>query len=86
VGTFPRCLGRRRVLKRYTWEATTRSYLAVLETIGKAAPRRSGLLPPSYFTDLGPDTDIGIEDSACRDGMLKIDEGRAANPHFSPGG
>lgn len=58
-----RDVGRRRVLKRYTWETTARSYLDVLETIGKTAPRWwSELLPiPSYFTDPSPDTDIGIE-------------------------
>jgi sucrose-phosphate synthase len=54
--------GRRRVLKRYTWEATAGDYHEVLEAIAKPAPQRSGLLPiPEYFTEPGPDTDIGIE-------------------------
>jgi hypothetical protein len=57
-----RDVGRRRVLQRYTWEATARCYLDVLEAIAKAAPRKSGLLSiPSYFTEPGPDTDFGIE-------------------------
>jgi sucrose-phosphate synthase len=54
--------GRRRVLERYTWEATAASYLDVLQAIAKPAPRRVGLLPiPTYFTEPGPDTDIGLE-------------------------
>lgn len=61
--TYFRDTGRQRVLKRYTWEATARGYLDVLETIVKTVPQRADLLPmPSYFTQPGPDTDIGIED------------------------
>ena len=57
-----RAAGRRRVLERYTWEATASGYLDVLEAIAKPAAQRSGLLPiPAYFTEPGPDTDIGIE-------------------------
>jgi sucrose-phosphate synthase len=57
-----RDVGRHHVLTRYSWEATARSYLEVLEDVAKPAHQHSGLLPiPTYFTAPGPDTDIGIE-------------------------
>ncbi|MGD2137543.1 MAG: glycosyltransferase [Gammaproteobacteria bacterium] len=57
-----RAVGRRRVLERYTWEATARDYARVLEAIAQPVGKRSGLLPiPEYFTRPGPATDIGID-------------------------
>ena len=55
--------GRRRVLERYTWEATARGYLDVLEAILAPATQdhRQRLPVPAYFIAPGPDTAIGIE-------------------------
>lgn len=55
--------GRRRVLERYTWEATASGYLDVLEAILAPATQehRQRLPVPAYFMAPGPDTDIGIE-------------------------
>lgn len=54
--------GRRRVLQRYTWEATAKGYISVLEEIAQQGSKRRGLLPiPEFFTDPGPETDIGID-------------------------
>jgi len=54
--------GRRRVLDRYTWEATARGYIDVLEEITTHPAKKSDRLPiPSYFTDPCPDKDINID-------------------------
>lgn len=54
--------GRQRVLERYTWEATAKGYLGRVEAVAAGMPERSDLLPiPTYFTEPGPETDIGID-------------------------
>jgi sucrose-phosphate synthase len=54
--------GRRRVLEKYTWEATARSYLRVLEAMVKHPVKRSGMIPiPEYFLHPDPQRDISID-------------------------
>lgn len=53
--------GRRRVLARYTWEATARGYLTVLEQILAGPAPTDGLPIPAYFTDPRPENDIGTQ-------------------------
>ena len=54
--------GRRRVLEKYTWEATARSYLRVLEAMVKHPVKRSGMIPiPDYFLHPDPQRDISID-------------------------
>jgi sucrose-phosphate synthase len=54
--------GRRRVLEKYTWEATARSYLRVLEAMVSHPVKRSGKIPiPNYFLNPDPQQDISID-------------------------
>ncbi|MEJ2574972.1 MAG: glycosyltransferase [Gammaproteobacteria bacterium] len=54
--------GRRRVLEKYTWDATARSYLGVLEAMANHPVKRSGMIPiPGYFLDPDPQSDISID-------------------------
>ena len=54
--------GRRRVLEKYTWEATARSYLRVLEAMVNHPVKRSGMIPiPDYFLHPDPQRDISID-------------------------
>lgn len=54
--------GRRRVLEKYTWEATARSYLRVLEAMVSHPVNRSGKIPiPGYFRNPDPKRDISID-------------------------
>ena len=54
--------GRRRVLEKYTWEATARSYLRVLEAMINHPVKRSGMIPiPGYFLNPDPQRDISID-------------------------
>ena len=53
--------GKKRVLSRYTWEETARSYLEVLREIqDKPASDKKPLDIPRYFTDPGSKTDIEL--------------------------
>jgi sucrose-phosphate synthase len=57
-----RDVGRKRVLERYTWEATARGYVNVLEDILEHAPSAVEQLPiPAYFTDPRAENDISLE-------------------------
>jgi sucrose-phosphate synthase len=54
--------GRKRVLARYTWEATAKGYVGVLEQIAGRDTERAGLLPmPHYFTQPAEETDISVD-------------------------
>ncbi|MFP4202017.1 MAG: glycosyltransferase [Candidatus Acetothermia bacterium] len=54
--------GKARVLTRYTWEETARSYLRVLENISDQADAgEPELLIPDYFRNPSPETDIELE-------------------------
>jgi hypothetical protein len=49
-------------LERYTWEATARGYVNVLEDILEHAPSAVQQLPiPAYFTDPRVENDISLE-------------------------
>ena len=57
--------GKERVLSRYTWEETARSYLEVLEEIKDEPAFDSDVLDiPRYFTEPGLETDIELEQLA----------------------
>jgi sucrose-phosphate synthase len=54
--------GRQRVMDRYTWEATARDYLDLLQSIAGRSGKSYGDLPiPAYFTEPSPETDINID-------------------------
>ncbi len=56
--------GRQRVLERYTWERTARRYLARLEALVTAPPRRRPLRLPlhPYFLDPQPENAVSLEE------------------------
>lgn len=57
--------GRKRVLSRYTWEKTAKSYLKVLKEIkDKPTSDKDSLDIPEYFTNPVPETDIKLEQLA----------------------
>jgi len=54
--------GRERVLDRYTWEATAKGYLNVLDAIASSIPEEHSRLPiPGYFSEPEPEVDISID-------------------------
>ncbi|MGD2064145.1 MAG: glycosyltransferase [Nitrospirota bacterium] len=55
--------GRQRVVERFTWEATARAYLDVLQRVTEGQPPGHAPLPiPAFFTDPTPENAIGLDE------------------------